>query len=192
MEGIGHLWFEPDERLRGLEAMFEGFSTALNSFVEKGENCRNYYADFYFDETELIYGVVLLSLQNYINKSCVDFLEIDLLKCDKTSQLYGKCSKIVCGDITQIQLIISLANYFKHRDENNKLHKQTEECFRKVDILRFSSKGDERYEDSLITEGLLLLIDDIRDIRGLLEIVKNWKKDLLELCHELKRQSIAL
>ena len=192
MDGIGHLWFEPDERLRGLEAMFKAFSNALNTFVEKGEECSSYYTDFYFDETELIYGVVLLSLQNYINKSCVDFLEIEILKCDKTSQLYAKCSEIVCGDITQIQLIISLANYFKHRDENNKLHKQTEECFKKVDILRFSSKGDERYEDTLITEGLLILIEDIRDIQGLLEIVKTWRKNLIKLCHELKRQSLEL
>lgn len=192
MEEKVHLWFEFDERIIGLEAMFEGFSTALKVFVEKGDKYSGYYADFYFEETELIYGVVLLSLQNYINKSCVDFLEVALLKIDRASQLYNKGSKIVFDDVTQIQLIIALANYFKHSDENNKLHKQTEDCFRKVNILRFSRKGDERYEDTLIIEGLLLLIKDIRDVSDLLQIVKDWRNNILELCRELRRQSLEI
>lgn len=192
MEEIVHFWFEPDERILGLEAMFKGFSSALKVFTEKGERCSGYYADFYFEETELIYGVVLLSLQNYINKTCVDFLEEDVLKNYKASQLYNKGSKIVCGDITQIQLIIALANYFKHRDDKNELRTLTEECFRKVNILRFSKKGDERYEDTLIIEGLLLLIKDIRDVSDLLQIVKDWRKNILELCRELRIQSLEI
>ena len=104
MEEEIHFWFEFDERIIGLEAMFEGFSNTLKIFIDKGEKYNGYYADFYFEETELIYGVILLSLQNYINKSCVDFLEIESLKCNRASQLYNKGSKIVCDDITQIQL----------------------------------------------------------------------------------------
>lgn len=188
MEDIGHLWFEPDERIIGLEALFEGFSFILKTFVEKGKKCKNYNADFYFEETEIIYGTIFLSLQNYINKTSVDFLEVKLLECNSPSQLYNIGSKLVASNTTQIRLIITLANYFKHRDEKNKLFPPTEKCLKDVGLLQFSKKGDERYEDTLMIEGLLLLTNSISDINHLLQIVKEWRSNLLEMCYDLQRQ----
>jgi len=190
-EKVYHYSFEPDERFIGLEVMFKAFNKALKVFVNKGEKYSGYYADFYFDETELIYGVILLSLQNYINKSCADFLDVKLLNCNKAYQLYTKGSKVVIGKVTQVQLIIALANYFKHKDGNDKLHEHTIECLKKVDLLKFSEKLDSDREDTLITEGLSLLIKDLRDVSYLLQIVKEWRTSILDLCHELQRKSLA-
>lgn len=190
-EKVCHYWFEPDVRFAGLKEMFKGFQKALDVFIKTGEKHHGYYADFYFEETELIYGVILLSLQNYINKSCADFLEVELLSCDKAYQLYAKGSKVVIGEVTQIQLIIALANYFKHKDGNDKLHEHTIECLKKVDLLKFSEKIDNDREDTLIIEGLSLLIKDLRDVSNLLKIVKEWRTSLLDLCHELRRESLS-
>jgi hypothetical protein len=186
-----HYSFEPDERFIGLEVMFKAFNKALNVFVTKGEKYNGYYADFYFDETELIYGVLLLSLQNYINKSCADFLEVELLNCKEAYQLYDKGSKVVIGDVTQIRLIIALANYFKHKDGNDKLHEHTIECLRKADLLKFSEKEESECEDTLIIEGLFLLIKDLTDVSYLLQIVKEWRTSILDLCHELRRKALT-
>lgn len=191
VEKVCHYWFEPDVRFAGLKEMFKGFQKALDVFIKTGEKYHGYYADFYFEETELIYGVILLSLQNYINKSCADFLEVELLNCNKAYQLYAKGSKVVIGDVTQIQLIIALANYFKHKDEKGDLQKPTKDCLRKVDLLRFSEKLDSDREDTLITEGLFLLIKDLRDISYLLQIVKEWRTSILDLCHDLERESLS-
>jgi len=189
-EKVYHYSFEPDERFIGLEVMFKAFNKALKVFVNKGEKYSGYYADFYFDETELIYGVILLSLQNYINKSCADFLEVELLQCKEAFQLYAKGSKAVICEVTQIQLIIALANYFKHKEGKAKLKKHTIEPLRKADLLKFSEKVDSECEDTLIIEGLFLLIKDIRDVSGLLQIVKEWRKNILDLCYDLQKKAL--
>lgn len=174
-----HLWFEPDERYEGLEALFDGYNIALKKFRNKYQECDWYDVGFYREETDLIYGIALISLQNYINKWCVDFLESKIFGYERAYQYYDRDSKIVKNGVTQIRLIIELANYFKHRDDDGNLQHHTFQVLDNVNILNISKSGDERYEDELLIEGILLLNDNIFDLSGLMLIVKKWFNDIL-------------
>lgn len=176
-----HYWFEPDERIEGLKAMFEGFDNAIKIFEKKYEEISWYDADFYYEETDLIYGVVLGSLQNYINKWCTVFVESKLFGYTKTYQFYEKGSEIINNGITQIRLIIELANYFKHRDDGRELQDHTAGCLAKLNLAELSKKGDERYQDRLVLEGLLLICSDEINLFELLQIVKDWRENVIKL-----------
>jgi len=176
-----HYWFEPDERIEGLKAMFEGFDNAIKIFEKKYEEISWYDADFYYEETDLIYGVVLVSLQNYINKWCTVFVESRLFGCTKNYQFYERGSKIINNGITQIRLIVELANYFKHRDDEGNLQFHTADCLAKLNLTELSKKGDERQEDRLEIEGLLLLCSNEIDLFELLQIVIDWRENVIKL-----------
>ncbi|WP_243347412.1 hypothetical protein [Parabacteroides sp. FAFU027] len=117
-------WFEPDIRIEGLEGLFEGFDNSLKIFESKLNEFNWYDGDFFREETELIYGVALLSLQNYINKCCVDFLEAKFLGYTKKHEYYDLGSMPIVNEINQIRLIIALANYFKHSHDEGSLHEK--------------------------------------------------------------------
>ena len=178
-----HYWLEMDHRFEGLEAIFDGFNKALETFHEKFNQYNWYDGDFYREETELIYGVVLVSLQNYINKSCVDFLDEKLFGYKQKYQFYDKNSKIIDAEISQIRLIIELANYFKHRDDERDFIKSTKDCLTKLGLMKFYKDSDERFEDELIFEGLLLINSHKIDINELLQIVKKWRDDTYAEAH---------
>lgn len=77
---------------------------------------------------------------------------------------------------TSIELIIGLANYLKHRDENE-LHKGTREileCFR----LHFGNEIS--IDNSPIFGGLTILSNDW-NLFEILEIVKSWREKLWTL-----------
>lgn len=188
MEKDYHFWFEPDHRYEGLEAIFDGYKSALEIFKNKTKEYNWYDADFYREETDLIYGVALISLQNYINKWCVDFLELKLFGYTSAYQFYDRSSKIVNNDITQVRLIIELANYFKHRDDKGNLQNHTSKALEKVNILNTSKTGDERCEDELLIQGLILLTDNMIDLSVLMSIVKKWYEDILSTA---KKERIA-
>lgn len=174
-----HYWFEPDHRYEGLEALFDGYKIALEKFKKKYDECGWYDADFYREETDLIYGVVLVSLQNYINKWCVDFLESNIFGYTKAYQYYDRESAIVNNGITQIRLIVELANYFKHRDDEGNLQRHTSQVLEEVNLLKKSKRGEERYEDELLISGLFLLTDNLIDLSKLMMIVKSWFNDII-------------
>ena len=179
MENNYHLLLEPDFRYEGLEAMFEGYKNALQIFKNKYDENNWYDVDFYREETDLIYGVVLISLQNYINKWCADFLEAGLFGYTNAYQYYDRESKNVIDGITQVRLIVELANYFKHRDDNRKLQSHTSQTLEKVHLLQIAKNGNERYEDDLLIEGLLLITKNGIDIFELMRVVKKWYGDTL-------------
>jgi len=176
-----HYWFEPDERIEGLKAMFEGFDNAIKIFEKKYEEISWYDADFYYEETDLIYGVVLVSLQNYINKWCTVFVESKLFGYTKTYQFYEKGSKIINNGITQIRLIIELANYFKHRDDEGNLLFHTADCLTKLNLTELSKKENERDPNRLEIEGLFLLCSKEINLFELLQIVIDWRENVIKL-----------
>lgn len=178
-----HYWLEMDHRFEGLEAIFDGFNKALETFHEKFNQYNWYDGDFYREETELIYGVVLVSLQNYINKSCVDFLDEKLFGYNQKYQFYDKNSKIINEEVTEIRLIIELSNYFKHREDEGDLNRKTKNYLEKLGLIKFQKNLEERFEDELIFEGLLLINSHKIDINELLQIVKKWRDDTYSEAH---------
>jgi hypothetical protein len=173
---VYHNFLELDSHIEGLELVFEGLTKALSVFDEKFQ--QNWYnGDFYREETELIYGVALVSLQNYINKCCVDFMDAELFGFNKMYKYYEKNSLIISENITQIRLIVELANYFKHRDDERGIIKETKITLQKLDLYQFHKSFDERFENELIFNGLFLLNASRIDINILLDIAKKWRTD---------------
>lgn len=73
-------------------------------------------------------------------------------------------------------MIIGLANYIKHREENE-LHKGTREI---LESFRLNLDKDIEIEKSPIFEGLTILSDDW-NLFEVLEIVTDWRKKLWTL-----------
>lgn len=156
-----------------------------------------YDVGFYWDDTDLIYGVMFVSLQNYINQCCYDFLDANLFGGKMKYDYYSKNSAFIEGsNVTQIQLIIDLANYFKHRDElqpssfskGSEQKRDNEENRRRKRFtqigLNYPMKENyERFEDRLLIDGLEKLSEDM-EISVLLQIAKDWRKDLWSEWHK--------
>ncbi|MGZ2371421.1 hypothetical protein ACXR6G_16700 [Ancylomarina sp. YFZ004] len=167
-----------DYRYEALMEMFKGFNKALDNFKQKFEEISWYEGDTYYEETELIYGVVLVSLQNYINSCCADFIKIKPDGYTKNYQYYSENTKVIANDVSQIRLIIELANYFKHKNDKTGLTKNTRECFEKLDLLRYRSNEENGWSENLMIEGLEMLYHN--DFNQLLPIVKSWRYENIE------------
>ena len=170
-----------DYRFEALEEMFNGFEKALENFNRKLKENDWYDGGSYDDETELIYGVILVTLQNYINGCCSDFIYINPEYFKKKYEYYSINSENLENGISKIRLINELANYFKHKDEKNNLHKNTKDCFEKLGLIKYIEDEDNYWENDIITEGLFMLCPDDSSIKNLLPIVKTWREKNIEL-----------
>ena len=119
---MGH-YLRRDSRIETIKNIIDPFQKQLNNIEEickkNGFDC---WDNFYADDTEHLLGTVFIVLQNYINSSISDlYPELIKLHCKYT--LDKKVNKN--SQTTRIELIIALANYYKHRDLPTKLHKFT-------------------------------------------------------------------
>jgi hypothetical protein len=192
-EKIFHHYLEAYDRDNGLAQLFIGFNNALRFYRNRMNEESWYDSGFYWEDTDLIYGVMFVSLQNYINQNCYDFLDAKLFGCKEKRDYYLMNSKFINGsNVTQIQLIIDLANHFKHRDDppppKRNLNRKNDEDFRRE---RFEQIGleyplketYERFEDRHLIEGLEKLSEDM-EISTLLQIAKDWRRDLWSEWHK--------
>ncbi len=183
---ISHHWLEAYNRDGGLEQLFRGFNNALIFYKNRMDEESWYDVGFYWEDTDLIYGVMFVSLQNYINQCCYDFLDANLFGCKEKHEYYSKNSTLIDGsNVTQIQLIIDLANHFKHRDDpprEKRSNKKTDEDKRRERFMQIGlnypmKETYERFEDRLLIVGLEKLNENM-EISGLLQITKDWRRDL--------------
>lgn len=141
----------------------------------------NYWDSIYADDTEHLVGTVFIVLQNYINSSISDLYP-------ELSKLHLKYSsdKVVNEDskTTRIELIIVLANYYKHRDLPTELHKYTTNPLEdlKIDYKEIYNLENNKYfykmgSDSPIFNGLSLLSEGW-ELNDLIEIVSEWRENL--------------
>jgi uncharacterized protein YeeX (DUF496 family) len=134
----------------------------------------------YADDNEHVVGIVFIILQNYINSSLSD-LYPDLTRLH---QKYSVDKKIRNTQTTRIELIITLANYYKHRDLPSELHKNTARVLDDLGI-KFREIYDEdnlKYHHSVgsispIFTGLSLLSEKW-DLDDLVNIVSEWRENL--------------
>ncbi|MDP2887556.1 MAG: hypothetical protein Q8P34_01155 [Bacteroidota bacterium] len=188
-----HHWLEIYDRSGGLEKLFIGFNNALSYYKKRMDEESWYDVGFYWDDTDLIYGVMFVSLQNYINQCCYDFLDANLFGCKGKYEYYSKNSAVIEGsNVTQIQLIIDLTNYFEHRDDppqkdRNQNKKNDEdkrrERFWQIGLNYPMKETYERFEDRLLIDGLEKLSENM-EISVLLQIAKDWRKDLWSEWHK--------
>ncbi|OJV33686.1 MAG: hypothetical protein BGO29_02220 [Bacteroidales bacterium 36-12] len=140
-----------------------------------------YYWDMiYADDTEHIVGLVFIILQNYINSSISD-LYPDL---KKVYTKYSNDKKIKKSQITRIELIITIANYYKHRDLPPELHNNTTRVLDDLNIKykEYYDEQDLEYfyaigASSPVFSGLDMLSENW-DFLDLINIVSEWRENL--------------
>lgn len=178
-------WFEKDFRYNNLKTIFLKYDEVIDN------NKKDCYPDIYWDETYLIYGIILVSLQNYINQNCNDLLDSNILYKNDKCSYYKIHSKEVKNGVTQIELIIHLANYFKHSDDNNCLHKYTFACLKDVGLIEindtneveFQKRKEQRFEYDILIKGINMIVPIENPMINLLDITKLWREEVWRQYH---------
>jgi len=167
-----------DTRIGVLRSIISPFQNQLNEIKKICVAENNIYWDsIYADDIEHLVGTVFIILQNYINSSISDLFP-DL------SKLYSKYSfdkKINNSQTTRIELIIAVANYYKHRDLPTKLEKYTEKPFIDLKIKfieeNFGPPTKITGACSPVFNGFGMLSESW-DFNDLISIVSEWRENM--------------
>lgn len=159
-----------DYRIGTVKTIISGFEKAISDHKKLEKELDWYDGIRLLEDTEPIFGTALIALQNYINSSIYD-LDGDL---NRKEVLYKVGERITSITKTQIELIIGLANYFKHRDDNRSLHRGT----RKI----LDSFGIDYSEDLDITRSPIFqgmdTLDENWSLLKLIDIVEEWRETI--------------
>lgn len=163
-------WRRPDFRKQSLQYILSGLENSINQLEEVCKNNPIYGETFYSEEVEPIYGMAFIALQNYINSSIFDLFE----SLNTKDEIYRQDKKIPPFERTRIELIIGLANYLKHRDDDKPFNKGTENLLKDFK-LNYADEFDEGI--SPIFEGYDLLTENYK-MSDLINIVKEWRENM--------------
>lgn len=164
----GH-WKEADFRYTSLVTTFEGLETSIQKLIEFQKKTEWYDGNSLKEDIEPIYGLALIALQNYINSSIYDFDDTLDQKLD-----FYKYGQELKEGVTKIELMICLANYFKHRDDSRGLHRGTAQI---LDKLNMQYGENFNIDNSPIFEGLIMLDPELK-LDSLAVITKEWRESL--------------
>ena len=116
MEKIGCThWRRNDFRVKSLHMILDGLQKSISELEKNVDEIHWYDGDWLREETEPIYGLTFIALQNYIIGSIAD-----IEGNTKNKHNYYKKDKVVPGyACTTIELITALANYSKHLEKEN-------------------------------------------------------------------------
>ncbi len=156
-----------DMRIGSLNQIIDGLQNSI-AILESRMNMYAWYDGLFFaEDAEPIYGLAFIAMQNYIYSSIKDFFDLGgknkYLKIEPNYKEFNK---------TRIELIVGLANYAKHRDDE-KLHGPTKQI---LDCFYLNHEND--IDKSPIFEGLTIL-NEKWDLTEILLIVGNWRAQLL-------------
>ena len=171
-----------DSRIKIVKSIFKPFQKQLNKITRLCEDDSfDYWDTIYADDTEHLVGTAFIVLQNYINSSISDLYP----EMKKLHLKYSMGEKVQGNSkITKIELIITLANYYKHRDLPSELHKNTT---RPLDDLNIEYK--EIYDinnnnfhhrigsNSPVFNGFSMLSEKW-DFNDLFQIIEEWRENL--------------
>jgi hypothetical protein len=113
-------WRRNDYRIESLQNTILGLEKSILELRKKND-IEWYDGLWLLEESEPIYGLAFVAIQNYINSSVYDRFD----SLDKQYLKYKIGNKIKNTGRTDIELIISVANYFKHRDHPKNLIGET-------------------------------------------------------------------
>ncbi|MBK9801277.1 MAG: hypothetical protein IPP56_16665 [Bacteroidetes bacterium] len=161
-------YLENDYRIESLVQILNGLENSIATLKDRMATYSWYDGIFFLEDAEPIYGLAFIAMQNYIYGSIKDLAETTsdkatYLKIESNHKGYTK---------TKIELIIGLANYIKHRDEEN-LHKPTKEI-----LESFNLKQRGEISSSPIFEGLTIL-NEQWNLKDIMEDISQWRTKLL-------------
>lgn len=164
-------YLEVDYRASSLNMVIKGLSSSIKEFKHFGKKNQWYDALFFLEDSEHIYGLALIAFQNYINASIKDLT----VQGGKQLQLehYRHGEVLSTSGYTKIELIICLANYIKHKeDDNEEFHKHTKRVLSQINL-----NTDKQCDitESAVFRGLDLL-DENWDLIAIKDSVLRWRK----------------
>lgn len=165
-------WRSCDYRIESLRATVSGLETSIQELEIKLKKVEWYDGLWFLEETEPIYGLAFVALQNYINSSIFDRYE----NLDKHYFKYKIGDEFNFSGRTEIELIIALANYFKHRDHPKDLFGETPKIMKDFN-LEFEKRTD--IGNSPIFKGIELFSPKW-ELSALTDSVKVWREKLWE------------
>jgi len=173
-----------DNRIEITKKLIAPLKIEFDSVIE---TCKSHDVHFwdsiYADDAEHIAGIVFIILQNYINSSISDLFP-------ELKDLYLKYEEdkfIGISQITRIQLIIALANFYKHRDLSEVLRKNTSDPFKDLNIKYIEhSFTDElhkvKYSHSVGASSPVFtgfsLLSELWDFNDLIKIATEWRENM--------------
>lgn len=158
-----------DFRIDSLKQLIAGINASIDRLKKQCDASSWYDAGWLLEESEPMFGIAFVAFQNYINSSIHDYPEFG----SDVKKFYNTNSEQNSEQKSKIELIIALANYYKHKDEDG-LRKTTRETLEYFDLN--PSKNLDSGE-SQIFKGLSILSEKW-DLFELLNIVEDWREDL--------------
>lgn len=160
-------WFlESDYRKNSLKIIVSGLIDVIDKLKSQIQEISWYDGLWLLEETEPIYGLAFIAFQNYIYNTINDVKSSRFIEDRKYYEIYK--------EDRQIELIVHLANYYKHRNDN--LNERTEKGLVEFKLLPIDE--EDQLENSPIFKGLELLSPNW-DLNMLVDIVSNWREKLL-------------
>ena len=169
MDIIEHHWLRGDYRAESLSQIISGLENSINSLKLRTEANDSYDALWFLEDSEPIYGLAFIAFQNYINGTIKDFYETT----DEKITYYKLQPNLGDFQKSNIELIIGLANYIKHK-EDEKLHNGT-----KVILGCFGLNNFDEIDRSPIFKGVDLLNNEWK-LFEVLKIVMEWRELLFK------------
>lgn len=170
-------YLEADYRANSLNQIIHALVSTIKSLEDRVKENDWYDGIWFREDTESIFGLAFIAFQNYINGSIKDLVNSSVEK----AKYYKLEPKIETYEKTYIELIIGLANYIKHKDDDGDLHKGTSSILKdfNLDI----SKDADIVDSSPIFNGLSILSVNW----NLFEIESNVKIWRANLCKEMNK-----
>ena len=172
MKELKRSWKQIDFRIDSLRVVIQALENLIYELKEKCNEV-SCYREFFVEESESICGIAFIALQNYVNSSVYDLYET----LEKKEKKYKLGKKVNQTGRTSIELIIGLANYFKHRDDKREINKGTSSILTDFDF-KYSNSVD--VFDSPIFKGLEILSIEWK-LTELIEVVQEWRENLWEI-----------
>jgi hypothetical protein len=146
-----HHVFQMDFRIKVLENIISGLSKSMAFLKEKNKTIPEFDGLFLAEEIEPVIGLGFIAYQNYIIGTISDLKSYTTdteIRNRKKHLFYLDDAVKIKNKLTRIELIVWLANYYKHRDEG--INQLTKDNLDNYDLLN---------EDFPINSGLTLLTE---------------------------------
>jgi hypothetical protein len=156
--------------IESLQNTILGLEKSISVSRKKIDEIEWYDGLWFLEDSEPIYGLAFIAIQNYINSSVYDRFE----SLDKQYLKYKIGNKIKGTGRTDIELIISLANYFKHRDHPQNLTGETPKILNDFN-LQYDKTLD--IANSPIFKGLEILTKDW-NLDVVIKVAESWREKL--------------
>lgn len=159
-----------DYRKEILELIVAGFEVSVKELHKRMDQIEWYDGGWFVEEIEPILGLTYIAYQNYINSSIYDKFE----NLDNKLTLYKNGSKLINRKRTEIELIIAVANYYKHRDDSGTLHKGISNVLKDLELEYINIIEPEKLP---VIKGIDLLSDSW-NLKDITKKVTDWRESL--------------